>query len=85
LGGESKGKEPQRVHAYIPQQILKRKASKTLQENSQEKTPKITKKENWEELKQALRNHAESSIHTMKVHTRSSFRPIILPFHKISP
>jgi hypothetical protein len=38
-----------------------------------------------EEHKQALRNHAESSIHTMKVHTRSSFRPIIHPFHKISP
>jgi hypothetical protein len=26
LGGESKGKEPRRVHAYIPQQILKRTA-----------------------------------------------------------
>jgi hypothetical protein len=32
-----------------------------------------------------LRNHTESSIHTMKVHTRSSFCPIILPSHKISP
>jgi hypothetical protein len=85
LGGESKGKEPRRVHAYIPQQILKKTASKSLQENYQEKALKITKKENWEELKQALRNHAESSIQTMKVHTRSSFRPIILPSHKISP
>jgi hypothetical protein len=85
LGGESKGKEPRRVHAYIPQQIPKKTASKSLQENRQEKAPKITKKENREELKQALRNHAESSIHTMKVHTRSSFRPIILPSHKISP
>jgi hypothetical protein len=37
-----------------------------------------TKEENREELKQALMNHAESSIHTMKVHTRSSFCPIIL-------
>jgi hypothetical protein len=85
LGGESKGKEPRRVHAYIPQQIVERKASKSLQGKLQEKAPKITKKENQEELKQALRNHAESSIHTMKVHTRSSFRPIILPSHKISP
>jgi hypothetical protein len=59
--------------------------SKSLQENCHEKAPKITKKENREELKQALRNHSESSIHTMKVHTRSSFRPIILPSHKISP
>jgi hypothetical protein len=83
LGGELKGNKPRRVHAYIPQQIPKRKASKTLQENCQEKASKITKKENREELKQALRNHAESSIHTMKVHTRSCFRPIILPSHKI--
>jgi hypothetical protein len=73
FGKGIKGKEPQRVHAYSPQQIPRRKASKTLQENRQEKAPKITKKENREELKQAMRNHAESSIHTMKVHTRSSF------------
>jgi hypothetical protein len=85
LGGESKEKEPRRVHAYIPQQIVERKASKSLQEKHQEKAPKFTKKENREELKQALRNHAESSIHTMKVHTRSSFRSLILPCHKISP
>jgi hypothetical protein len=44
LGGESKGKEPRRVHAYIPQQILKKTTSKSLQENRQEKAPKITKK-----------------------------------------
>jgi hypothetical protein len=85
LGGESKEKEPRRVHAYIPQQIVERKVSKSLQEKHQEKAPKFTKKENREELKQALRNHAESSIHTMKVHTRSSFRLLILPSHKISP
>jgi hypothetical protein len=46
LGGESNGKEPRRVHAYIPQQIVDRKASKSLQEKHQEKAPKITKKEN---------------------------------------
>jgi hypothetical protein len=85
LGGESKGKEPRRVHAYIPQQIPKRTASKSLQEKRQEKAPKITKKENREELKQALRNHTESSIQIIKVHKRSSFHPIILPSHKISP
>jgi hypothetical protein len=66
LGGESKGKEPRRVHAYIPQQNPEKMASKSLQENHQEKAPKITKKENQEEHNQALRNHAESSIHTMK-------------------
>jgi hypothetical protein len=31
-----------------------------------EKTPKITKKEKREKHKHAMRNHAESSIHTMK-------------------
>jgi hypothetical protein len=36
-------------------------------------------------LKLALRNHTKSSIHTKKVHSRSSFRPIILPSYKISP
>jgi hypothetical protein len=44
LRGESKRKEPRRFHAYIPQQIPKRMASKSLQENRQEKAPKITKK-----------------------------------------
>jgi hypothetical protein len=39
LGGESNGKELQRTQAYIPHQIPKRKASKTLQENH-EKAPK---------------------------------------------
>jgi hypothetical protein len=43
--GESKGKEPRRIHAYTPHQIIKRKSSKSLQENRQEKAPKITKKE----------------------------------------
>jgi hypothetical protein len=45
LGGESKGKEAQRVHAYILQQIPTRRASKSLQENHQEKALKTTKKE----------------------------------------
>jgi hypothetical protein len=43
LGGESKGKEPRGVHAYLPQQILKKTASKSLQEKRQERAPKITK------------------------------------------
>jgi hypothetical protein len=79
LGGELKGKEQRRAQGYIPHQILKRKALKSLQEECQEKAPKITKKENREKLKQALRNRAESSIHTMKIRTRSRFCPIILP------
>jgi hypothetical protein len=44
LGGESKRKEPQRVDAYILQQILKKTTSKSLHENRQEKAPKVNKK-----------------------------------------
>jgi hypothetical protein len=84
LGGESKGKEPQRVHAYTPPTNPKEKGLNIALRKHQEKAPKFTKKENREELKQTLRNHVESSIHSMKVHTRSSFRQIILPSHKIS-
>jgi DNA anti-recombination protein RmuC len=75
LGGESKDKEPQRVHIYIPHQILKSKVPKSHQENHQERAPKITTKNNWEQHNKALRNHAESSIHTKKVNTRSSLPP----------
>jgi hypothetical protein len=31
----------------------------------QEKAPKITKKEKWEEQQEHLRNHAKPSIHAM--------------------
>jgi hypothetical protein len=75
LGGESKGKEPRGVHAYIPHQIPKRRALKSLQESRQERAPKITKKNEWEQHIQALRNHVESSIHHKEVHTRSSLPP----------
>jgi hypothetical protein len=75
LGGESKGKEPRRVHTYIPHQIPKREVPKTLQEIHQERALKITTKNEWEQRIQALRNHAESSIHTKEVHTRSSLPP----------
>jgi hypothetical protein len=72
LGGESKAKEPQRVHIYFPHQVPKSKVPKTHQENHQERALKITTKNNREQHNKALRNHAESSIHTKKVHTRSS-------------
>jgi hypothetical protein len=42
---------------------------------TQEKASKITKKEKQERHIQVLRNHAESSIHTKEVHTRSSLPP----------
>jgi hypothetical protein len=75
LGGESKAKEPQRVHTNFPHQIPKRKDPKTRQENHEERAPKITTKNNREQHNKALRNHAESSIHTKEVHTRSSLPP----------
>jgi hypothetical protein len=75
LGGESKGKEPRRVHEYIPHQIPKRKVPKSLQENRQERAPKIAKKNEREQHIQSLRNHDDSSIHHKEVHTRSSLPP----------
>jgi hypothetical protein len=75
LGGESQPKEPRRVPTNFPHQIPKSKVSKTPQENNQERAPKITTKNNQEQHNKALRNHAESSIHATKVHTRSSLPP----------
>jgi hypothetical protein len=72
--GESKGKEPRRIHADIPHQILEIKESKPPRK-SPRKGSKNLQKGKWEEHNQASRNHDKSSIHTMKVHTRSS-----LPF-----
>jgi hypothetical protein len=47
--------------------------------NNSRKTPRnsseITTKNNREQHNKALRNHAESSIHATKVHTRSSLPP----------
>jgi hypothetical protein len=47
----------------------------TPQDNHQERAPKITTKNNREQHNKALRNYAESSIHTKMVHTRSSLPP----------
>jgi hypothetical protein len=49
LGEESKGKEPRRVHTYIPHQIPKRKVPKTLQEIHEERAQKITTKNERDE------------------------------------
>jgi hypothetical protein len=50
----------------IQQESLKETPPKTSPRKFKERAPKITKKEKREEHNQALRNHAESSIHTMK-------------------
>jgi hypothetical protein len=75
LGGESQPKEPRRVPTNLPHQIPRRKVPKTTQRNHQERAPKITTKSNRKQHNQTLRNHAESSIHATKVHTRSSLPP----------
>jgi hypothetical protein len=85
FGRGIKGKITTKGSCIHPHQIPKRKVLKSLQENRQERASKITKKNGWEQHIQALRNHIESSIHHIEVHTRSSCRPIILPSHKFSP
>jgi hypothetical protein len=50
----AQGKEPKRVHAYIPNQISKGEASNPPQENHQDKTPKITKKGKMGEITPSL-------------------------------
>jgi hypothetical protein len=72
FGRGIKGKRTTKGSHEFPHQIPKSKISKTHQENHQERAPKITTKNNREQHNKALRNHAESSIHTKEVHTRSS-------------
>jgi hypothetical protein len=59
----------------FPPSNPKRKVPKTTQQKHQERAPKITTKNNREQHNKALRNHAESSIHATKVHTRSRLPP----------
>jgi hypothetical protein len=75
FGRGLKAKEPRRVHTNFNHQIPKSKVVKTHRENHQERAPKITTKNNREQHNKAFRNHAESSIHTKEVHTRSSLPP----------
>jgi hypothetical protein len=72
LGGESQPKEPRKVPTNFPHQIPKSRVLKIPQKNHQERAPEITTKNNRDQHNKALRNHGESSIHTKKVHTRSS-------------
>jgi hypothetical protein len=59
----------------FPHQIVKNKVPKTHRENHQERAQKITTTNNREQHNKALMSHAESSIHTKEVHTRSSLPP----------
>jgi hypothetical protein len=75
FGRGTQPKEPRRVPTNFPHQIPKSKVPKTPRENHQEREPKITNKNNREQHIQTLRNHAESSVHATKIHTRSSLPP----------
>jgi hypothetical protein len=84
LGGGSKGKEPQRVQAYIP--------TKTQRERLQNLSKKITKKGSENHRKgetrktlQALRNNANHLYIPKRFIEGLACCPIILPSQKISP
>jgi hypothetical protein len=76
FGRGIKGKRTMKGSHIHPHQIPKSKVLKTHQEIHQERAPKITTKNKREQHNKALRNHAESSIHTKEVHTRSSLPPV---------
>jgi hypothetical protein len=75
FGRGIKGKRTTKGYHKFPHQIPKSKVLKTHQENHQERALKITTKNNREQHNKALRNHAESSIHTKEVHARYSLPP----------
>jgi hypothetical protein len=75
FGRGIKGKRTTKGSHEFPHQIPKGQVLTTHRENHQERAPKITTKNNWEQHNKALRNHAESSVHTKEVHTRSSLPP----------
>jgi hypothetical protein len=59
----------------FPPSNLQQKGPENNPRKHQERAPKITTKNNREQHNKALWNHAESSIHTTMVHTRSSLPP----------
>jgi hypothetical protein len=73
-GGHKKKNHEQFMHTS-PTKSPREKPQNPPRENHQDKASKIRKKGKWEKKHKALKNHAESSIHTMKVHTRSSLPP----------
>jgi hypothetical protein len=77
LGGEPSCIYPPKNHREKGLEIALRKTPR--------KGSEIHQKGKLGKTQTSLEEHVKSSIHTMKVHTRSSFRPITLPSHKISP
>jgi hypothetical protein len=75
FGGKVTGQRGTRSSYVTPNKIPKKSFSKLHQEITT-KSSENHHKEGREKHFTTLRNHAESSIHTMKVHTRSSIPPI---------
>jgi hypothetical protein len=75
FGRGIKGKITMKGSHIHPPPNPQEQGSKNTQKIHQERAPKITTKNKREEHNQALRNHAESSIHTKEIHTRSSLPP----------
>jgi hypothetical protein len=85
LGGESKGKEPRRVHAYIPtksQRERPRNLYKKIAKKGLRKSPKRTNGNNTSKPWGTTPNHLYI---TKRFIQGLAYRPIILPSHKISP
>jgi hypothetical protein len=85
FGRGIKGKRTTKGSHEFPSSNPQEQGPKTHRENHQERALKITTKNNREQHNKALRNHAESSIHTKEVHTKSSLPPDDPTSHKISP
>jgi hypothetical protein len=85
LGEESNAQERRRVPTNFPHKIPKSKVSKTHQENHQERAPKITTKNNWEQHNKALRTTPNHLYIPRRFIQGLACRPIIQPSHKISP
>jgi hypothetical protein len=60
---------------HTPPPNSKEKGLEIAPRKTQERAPKITKKDKRERHIQALLNHAELSIHTKEVHKKSSLLP----------
>jgi hypothetical protein len=75
FGRGIKGKITMKGSHIHPLPNPQEQGSENAPQNHQERAPKITTKNKREQHNQALRNHAESSIHTKEVHTRSSLPP----------
>jgi hypothetical protein len=75
FGSGIKGKKTTKGSHIFPPSNPQEQSPKNTPKIHQERAPTITTKNEREQHIQALRNHAESSIHTKEVHTRSSLPP----------